>query len=303
MDSGRSGACPGERSGFGVPARTPGSNAVSGSGQPGAVCFPVPAVLLAGGSVSPGFAREAGLEPRPGARAMADINGLPMVGHVIRALRQASTVGRIVLVAPRDFPPQESVDRQLAGEGGLVDNIELGLSACEGASHAVLITADIPFVTGGSLDDYVSACAETGADLCYCAVPETACRARFPALKRTYLPTPARRYTGGNVVFVRTAAFPAVAALLRQAYPRRKNPAYLAQLIGPGNVLKLLTGRLELSDIEKAVSRAAGINCRLVVTEHADLGSDVDRPEDLRLARELLKAPRKPGGQGGGQAP
>jgi molybdopterin-guanine dinucleotide biosynthesis protein A len=248
----------------------------------------IPAVVLAGGSTSPAFAEEAGLGPGTGGRALADINGLPMVRYVLRALKEAETVRTVILVAPGGFPPQPEADVQLTGDGGIVDNIETGLAACEGAEHAILITADIPFIKGSSVDDYVRDCLALRTESCYCAVPESACQAQFPGMKRTYLPTPNGRYTGGNVVVQNVAAFVKVAAMLREAYPRRKNPAFLTRLIGVGNVLKLLTRRIQLSDVEQGVSRATGARCRLVVTEHADLGSDVDRPEDLRLARKLL---------------
>ena len=250
----------------------------------------MPAIVLAGGATSAEFAAEAGLEPLPGSRGLAEIDGLPMVGYVLRALRQAESVGEILVVAPPGFPTQPGVDAQLVGGASLVDNIEAGLARCGGASHALLSTADIPFITPAAVDDYVRACLARKADLCYCAVPKAACDRRFPGMKRTYLPTPSGKFTGGNMVVTRVAAFSRAAALVREAYPRRKNPAYLVQLIGPANLLKLLLQRICLKDIEASASRRMGIECRLVVTDHAELGTDVDRPEDLRLARQLLSA-------------
>jgi hypothetical protein len=79
--------------------------------------------------------------------------------------------------------------------------------------------------------------------------------------------------------------------VVREAYKSRKNPLFLASLIGLRNVGKFLMGKLTPADIEKAASRMMGTQCRLMITGHAELGSDVDKPDDLRLARKRLFPP------------
>lgn len=241
-------------------------------------------MVLAGGKTGPEFAAAAGTAQR----ALADINGWPMVRYVLHALQAAETVGRVILVAPSGFPAQEGADEQIAADGGLAENVRAGLERCAGASHALLVTADLPFLTPGAVDDYNRTCAALAVDLCYAAIPREACRQRFPELKRTYLRIGRDALTGGNVAFQRIEAFEREAALLREAYARRKNPLFLAGLIGPGNVLKFLQRRLTPEDIGRAATRIMGTECRLIVTPHAELGTDVDRPEDLSAARRLL---------------
>ena len=254
----------------------------------------VPAIVLAGGKTSPEFAAEAG-SPQ---RALAEINGWPMVRYVLHALREAETVSRVILVAPSGFPAEPEADEQVAGDGGLVENLEAGLARCGGSTHALLVTADIPFLSPASIDDYVRTCAALDVDCCYAAIPRAACQEHFPEMKRTYLRIGDDALTGGNVVLQRIAAFPRQAELLRKAYQQRKNPLFLASLIGPGNVWKFLLRRLTLEDIGREVSRIIGAECRLVQTPHADLGTDVDRPEDLALARQRLQPPVESGAGG-----
>lgn len=245
----------------------------------------LPAIVLAGGKTRPEFAAEAGVERR----ALAEIHGRTMVSYVLRALRQAATIGEILLAAPPDFPAQPEADRHIAVDAGLEENIRAALTHCAGAEFVVLVTADIPFLRPESIDDYVRVSLATGADLCYSAITQETCQAQFPEMKRTYLYTPTGGVTGGNVVVQRVATYERQAATLREAYAARKNPVFLAKLIGLGNVLKLVTRRLTLPDIERATGRLMGVTVRLVETPHADLGTDVDRPEDLRLARERLR--------------
>lgn len=248
----------------------------------------VTALVFAGGKTGPEFAAAAGVPDAPGARSLAEIHGLPMVRYVLQALQQAETVDRVLLVAPTGFPSQPEADDMVHSDADLVGNIAAGLTRCLGAEHALLVTADIPFITPAAIDDYVRVCREVGADVCYAAIPEAACEKQFPGMRRTYLRTRRTAYTGGNVVFQRVAVFERQAEMLRVARARRKSPAFLAKMIGWGNLLKLLTRRLELEDISQAASRLLGVHCQLVVTPWAELGSDVDKPDDLLLARSLL---------------
>lgn len=247
----------------------------------------IPAVILAGGSCTAEFAAAAGTHWR----AEANINGWPMVRYVIEALSQAAEIGKIVLVAPKGFPEQPGVDAQVVGEGDLPANIATGLEECEQAEYALLVTADIPFLTPEAIDNYVRQSLAAEADLCYAAIPKEACERRFPGMRRTYLQTPGVTLTGGNVVLQRIGAFDRQAEVVRQAYESRKNPLFLARLIGPGNVVKFLMRKLTPADIEKAASRMFGTRCRLMITGHAELGSDVDKPDDLVLARKWLYPP------------
>jgi GTP:adenosylcobinamide-phosphate guanylyltransferase len=247
--------------------------------------LPVPALVLAGGKTRPEFAAVAGVSQR----ALADINGQPMVRYVLRALQQAATVGPVILVAPADFPTQPEADFHVAADGGLEENVRLGLRACGASELALIVTADIPFLRPASVDDYVRQCVDADVDCCYAAIPAESCRERFPHMRRTYIRASNRSVTGGNVVLQRLSTYDQQAATLREAYRRRKSPLFLARLIGAGSVLRLMTGRLTNEDIERGASRLMGVRCRLIVTPHADLGTDVDRPEDLRLAREMLR--------------
>jgi CTP:molybdopterin cytidylyltransferase MocA len=218
-----------------------------------------------------------------------------MIRYVIEALRGASLVNRTVLVAPRSvlssLPAEVFGEERVEGEGDLSAAIAAGLSRCPGAEEVLLVTADIPFVRSVEVDAYVRAAQALGLDCAYCAVPLEACLREFPGMKRTTLRTPVGRFTGGNVVLLRTEAFPRMVEFVRQAYARRKNPVFLASLIGLPNVVRLLTGRLTLERVGAAASRAIGVRAGLVVSSHAALGTDIDRPEDLHLARGQLRPP------------
>lgn len=255
----------------------------------------VPAIVLAGGRTSRAFAEEAGVAHR----ALAEVGGLPMVAHVVRALRETECVSAVTVAAPPGFPERAwrppgggAPVSLLETDAGLEENLRRGLAAARAADpeaeYALITTADIPFVHPAALRDYVHAALATGADCIYAAIPRERCVACFPEMKRTYLPAPSGHVTGGNVVVQRIATYERQAETLRRAYAARKNPLALARIIGGANLLRLVARRLELPHIEEAAGRLMGVRVRLLVTPHAELGTDIDRPADLRLARSLL---------------
>jgi GTP:adenosylcobinamide-phosphate guanylyltransferase len=251
----------------------------------------IPALVLAGGTTAPEFAAAAGVPATPGSRALAEIHGRPMVEYVVQALRAAARIDSVLLAAPAGFPAVPGVVAQLAADGTLTENIAQGLARVPGADTVLLVTADLPFLTPAAVDDFVDRAGRLAADCCYAAIPLEACERRFPGTRRTTVRVAGRRLTGGNVVLQRAAAFPRQAAAIAEAYRRRKNPFYLARLIGPASVVKLALGRLTQADIERGASRVMHADCRILITEYAELGTDVDKPADLDLARRYLAAP------------
>jgi hypothetical protein len=183
------------------------------------------------------------------------------------------------------------VDERVEAGPDLPGNITAALERLQSHEYALLVTADLPFLTPEAVDDHVRTCLAMELDCVYAAIPEAACQKRFPGTKRTYLRTQQGAFTGGNVVLQRVSAFEKQAPVLREAFLRRKSPAYLTRLIGWKNLAKLLTRRLSLADIEAAVSELMGVRSGVIVSPWAELGTDVDKPDDLVLARRLLQPP------------
>jgi 2-phospho-L-lactate guanylyltransferase (CobY/MobA/RfbA family) len=200
-------------------------------------------------------------------------------------------VGRTLVVGPPAVGEAGSGYELVAADGDLADNLERAAAACTGETFVLIVSADIPFVTPEAIDDYVRRCLALDVDCAYAAVPLDACLERFPAMRRTTLRTPAGSFTGGNVVLQRLSTLKKQLDLLRKARRSRKSPLFLARLIGVGNLLRFGARRLTLEHIEEAASRRMGVRCRLVRTPYAELGADVDRAEELRVALEMLHPP------------
>jgi hypothetical protein len=108
-------------------------------------------------------------------------------------------------------------------------------------------------------------------------------------MRRTYLRLTDDVFTGGNLFLIRPEALLRQRELIRRAYAARKRPFRLAMMLGWGTLWRLWRGRLSLADAEAAISRLLGCQARAVITEHPELGADVDHVADLKAMERYLE--------------
>jgi molybdopterin-guanine dinucleotide biosynthesis protein A len=237
-----------------------------------------PAVVLAGGKpvTTP--------DGRTTPRALVEVHGRPMVERVADALREARSVGDVLIVG--DIPPVSGCLRA-ADRGGFVENILAGIEAFPNAGHVLLATCDTPFLTPASVDDFAERALALDADMVYPFVPVRLCYERFPGIKRTSLRLREGAMTGGNLVLARPAFLIQQRERTAEAYAARKSPFRLARMIGPGMTLRLAIGvtiwpsLVGVPELERAISNLLGGRARGVCSAYPELATDVDRPEEL----------------------
>ncbi len=156
----------------------------------------IAAIVLAGGVDRGEIAERTGVAHRPGGR--------PILLSVLAAARGAASVGEIVLVGPEPVQaaaPEDAVDARAPAGGSLVDSIGHGLAAApESAEHVLLITGDLPLITGKAVEDFTRRSLEAGAEVCYPIIPKDSCERTFPDGRRTYVRLREGTFTGGNAV-------------------------------------------------------------------------------------------------------
>ena len=119
-------------------------------------------------------------------------------------------------------------------------------------------------------------------------VPESVIRARFPDVKRTFIPLRGEAITGANLFWFGSAEGAAAARFWRRTEEVRKKPWRLASLFGPGVFLRFAARRLDLDGVTRELSLRVGLPVAAVRLPFAECGLDVDRPDDLRLAERVL---------------
>ena len=253
---------------------------------------PVDAVVLAGGRNSAEMQAATGVENR----ALVRLGERTMLEYVIKALIGAPSLGRIFVVG--DVPESEDYERLVPGQT-MVDNLFAGLRASEaveaGDRPVLAVTSDIPFLTPAAVQDFVAR-AVAGADFCYPIIPIATCQARFPEMRRTTLKIREGTFTGGNLMLLQPRALQMHRETILRAYAARKRPLQLGGMLGWGLLARIALAQtvsprfVSLAQLETGVSRVLGCRAAAVVTEFAEIGTDVDKPDDVTAAHTRLAA-------------
>lgn len=256
------------------------------------------ALILAGGKIDPEKTPElAAVCGDVTNRALIPLKGRPMLGYVLDAVRDGLSAqgGGRILVAGDNLPlPADTA--AVPGGASLVDTILSGVGALEPhETRLLIVTSDIPFLTAESVADFLTRAREVGnAQFVYPIIRAEDCRKRFPGMKRTTLRVAEGEFTGGNLALLDPGFLRRQEQVIRDAYAHRKNIPALARMLGPDLLFRLVLSRiapgvLPIPVLERAVGRLlGGATARAVISPFAEVGTDVDRPEDIAVAERVL---------------
>ncbi len=250
--------------------------------------FSTPAVVLAGGQAKPELEAIIGVK----VRAMAVVRGKTLLSHIVDGLRSSSGPGEITVVG--DVPESDGYV-QVPDGGDFVTNIFAGLDRYEGAAYVLVTTSDLPYITSETIDLFLNSAIrlaeETGANMIYPIVEVAACYAQFPGIKRTARKLKEGVFTGGNMMLLRPTFMMKQRQRIADAYAARKSPAKLASMLGYGTLLRLVLSQtispnlLSVRLLEARASAMLGGSVKALVFPHADIATDLDKPEDFTAAR------------------
>lgn len=247
--------------------------------------------ILAGG-LSPWLKASAGTEHR----CLAPIGQKRIIDYIIDALQKSGSIRHIIIAARKEALPllegtlPEGI-QLCEAEGDLPATAYAAARALGAGSTEKLLGVcdDIPLLTPLAVREFISACqAQPAEELYYPIIPKDACLAQFPQAKRTYGRLRDGVFTGGNMMLVSKSIIPPGQQKAKEIFARRKSPLKLCDWLGWSFVLKLLLHRLTLAEAEKRTSELMEMRCKAIITRHAGVGMDIDKPSDLELARRTL---------------
>lgn len=223
--------------------------------------------------------------------ALIPVAGRPLVEYVVEAMAGCAELGRVVVVGPAQLayltrPPRVEL---VEGTDGLVDNLARGLRTFAPDEMVVVATGDIPLLTPAVVSAFVAECRALGDyDFYYSVIPRDAILSRYPGARRSWIGLRDGSVTGGNLFMLRAGAALGILPDLERVTGLRKSALGLAAMLGPVLVVKYLLGRLTLAEAERRVRSHFRISGRAVLTRHAEVGIDVDKPADLELVTSIL---------------
>jgi GTP:adenosylcobinamide-phosphate guanylyltransferase len=247
-------------------------------------------VILLAGAANTGPLRE--VSPATN-EALVEINGKPMVQYVLDGLAQSREVGRIIVVSPPGELEPHVTGRNLefvASRDHIVDNILEALKVLPQDEEFLVVSCDVPLITGEIIDDLIALCRRTPAELYYPIVEKSVAEARFPHVKRTYVTLREGTFTGGNIFLCHPRVAHRAAPKVREFLNYRKDPLKMIRLLGWSFALRyLFLKNLTLKELEQKVSDMLDLKGAVVVAPWPEVGVDVDKPSDLELVRSILK--------------
>ncbi len=225
-------------------------------------------------------------------KSLIPIGGKPMVEYVVESLADEKRIGRVAVVGPIDqlaFLRECSQKVELAQHGdSILQNIVTGIELLGSPEKVLVVTADIPMLTPQAVADFLNQASDRDADFYYSAVSREDNDRKYPGVKRTYVRLKNGTFTGGNIFMVRSKYVSAKMELVDRMIALRKEPLKMVKLLGWRFVIKFLLGALTIHELEAHMSRLLGLRGVAVISPFAEIGTDVDKPSDLELARSIL---------------
>jgi len=244
----------------------------------------VDAVILAGGDGEV-------IDPTCKFKGLLPVAGKPLVEWVVDAFTQASMVNEIAVVIPTAEglgPWVDRVDKLVVSNGAFMDNVLAGAESFRVDRPVLVATGDIPLVTPEAIDDLIAASLATEADFTYPMVSKDEMDRQFPGSDRTYFRLRSGQHTGGNAMLVNPRLLPAAHDLGQRLFDQRKNAVGILRVAGLPFVVRFVLGLLEPEDLAGKIQQLLGGTGSAVVTPHASLAVDVDKPSDLALVERVL---------------
>jgi GTP:adenosylcobinamide-phosphate guanylyltransferase len=231
------------------------------------------------------------IDPAVPVKGLVPVAGKPMIEWVLDALRAAESIAEIAVVIPATADRHGWADRAdhiVLSDGSFMDNAIAGFSALSGARPVLAVTADLPALTAEAVDDFAERSLESGALFTYPLVSEADMESQFPGSDRTYVKVNGSRVTGGNMMVLAPELVRRNRELGQRLFDARKSPVGMARVLGMVFILRYISGRLRVSDVEAKMQELVGAPCAAVYTRFAAIGADVDKPIDVVVSERVL---------------
>ena len=214
-----------------------------------------------------------------------------MVHHVVRALLDAPSIDRVVVLGPVDILRQLCLPEEVTVAEG-ADTIEGTLTRALRLATAdrpfLLASADIPLLRASAVEYFWQRAEREGADLAYPIVRREQIEDSYQYARRTYVRLADGIFTGGNLFYVNGSASESLLSFAQRIFAVRKKPWRIATLFGIRFCIDFLLRRLSTSDIEQHLSELWGRRCRALIVPHAEIAMDVDKLSDYHLINKYM---------------
>ena len=252
------------------------------------------AIVTAGGIPLPGEPLYPATEGE--SKALVDIAGKPMIQWVLDALSESKTVDNVIIVGLTGKSGLECSKKMyfVSNQGKMVANLQAGGRKVKEinpkAEHVLMVSSDIPGITGEMVDWVVNTDMQTDLDVYYHILQREVMEKRYPGCKRTWTHLKGLEICGGDMNMGRLSLLLSDETdMWEKITDARKSPMKQAALVGFNTAFLLLTGQLTLAKAETNIMTRLNITGKAILCPYAEVGMDVDKLFQLEIMREDLK--------------
>ncbi len=229
-------------------------------------------------------------------KAVVEVAGEAMLLRVLRALSRATAVGPLVVAGLADEAAEDPViraglnafgARRVPGRSSPASTVSSVLDGTPADTPVLVTTADHALLETGMVDAFLAGAMKTGADVAIGLAREEMVFAVAPDTRRTVSRFRDGGYCGTNLFAFLTPTGRQAVDFWRHIEANRKSPARMVRTLGPLTLLRYVTRRLTLSAALDRLSALSGARVAPVILPFGRAAIDVDKPEDLELARRL----------------
>lgn len=229
-------------------------------------------------------------------KAVVEVAGEAMLLRVLGALSRATAVGPLVVAglldeAAADPAISAGLDgfqaRRVPGRSSPATTVSAVLGGLAKERPVLITTADHALLETGMVDAFLAGAMKTRADVAIGLAREETVFAVAPGTRRTVTRFRDGGYCGTNLFAFLTPAGRQAVDFWQHMEADRKSPARMVRTLGPWTLLRYFTRRLTLGGALDRLSDLSGARIAPVILPFGRAAIDVDKPEDLELARRL----------------
>lgn len=231
-------------------------------------------------------------------KCLLQVHGKSLVQWVLDALAGAGTEHVVVMGLPEDTALHFPGDmRILPSQGGIVDNIRAGAKELVHINPEprplLLVSGDLPCIDAHMINWISQQAYSCPADLYYSVVARDVMETTFPGSRRSYIKLQGLEICGGDMMIVHSQSATGHLPMIDRLVKSRKNAVKQASILGFDLLLMLLLGKLSLEKAEKMISKRLKIKGKVLVSPFAEVGMDVDKPNQLELVKQYFASKKK----------
>jgi len=229
-------------------------------------------------------------------KALLPIAGKPMIQWTLDAIAGSEQIENVIIIGldeKHNLNCGSKTVHYLQSNDTIFENArsccKLALKLNPDATQILWISADLPLIETPMIDWFINQVQISQHELYYQIIDQDVMESRFPTSRRTYTKLKGKIVCGGDVSAINPNIATAVHPAFNKISAARKNVMKQARLLGIWPLLLLITRQMTTITAEKIIRNRLDLDGIFVDTPYAEMGMDVDKPEQYEIAQKILE--------------